>query len=96
MSYDWKSPIPFQPFTREYYQEIDRRFLSQTREYLPWKNIPFDRLIPFESLRGKKVLEIGVGNGTHAHLLCQHSGSFTGIDLTEHPVSTSSGCGCSG
>ena len=56
MSYDWKYPIPFRPFTREFYLEIDRRFLSQSGEYLPWKRDPFDPLIPFDSLREKEVL----------------------------------------
>jgi len=32
------------------------------------------------------VLEIGVGNGSHAQLLAQYSGKFTGIDLTDYAV----------
>ncbi|MEK6405929.1 MAG: class I SAM-dependent methyltransferase [Acidobacteriota bacterium] len=43
-------------------------------------------IINFGSLKDKDVLEIGVGNGSHAQLLAQHAGSFTGIDLTEYAV----------
>ena len=69
---------------REYFEEIDRRFFAATRAFMPWKKIPFDTLVDFDSLRRKDVLEIGVGCGTHAHLLASHARSFTGIDLTEY------------
>lgn len=86
MRYDWKEAIPADAFSKAFYLEIDRRFFSQSREYLPFKKIPFDSLIPFEALRDKDVLEIGVGNGSHAQLLCQYARSFTGIDITAYAV----------
>jgi SAM-dependent methyltransferase len=86
MRYDWGDGIAIEEFSREFYDEIDRRFFAATRPFMPWKNIPFDALIDFESLRDKAVLEIGVGCGTHAELLAPHAGSFTGIDLTEYAV----------
>jgi SAM-dependent methyltransferase len=55
---------------------------------MPWSRTPFDPLIDFESLRDKDVLEIGVGNGSHAALLARHARSFTGIDLTEYAVTS--------
>lgn len=45
---------------------------------------PFDRLVPFARLPQWDVLEIGVGNGSHAQLLAPHCKSYTGIDLTEY------------
>lgn len=90
MRYDWLggelNKIPHPEFSREFYREIDSRFFSNANEYLPTRAIPFDGLIDFESLRDKKVLEIGVGNGSHAQLLATYSGEFTGIDLTDYGV----------
>ena len=71
---------------KEFYTEIDRRFFSAVELYAPCKKIPFDWLIDFDSLKTRDVLEIGVGNGSHAQLLAGHARSFTGIDLTEYAV----------
>src|SRR5262245_61139013 len=69
MRYDWRDEIR-QPFgTKEYFEEIDRRFLTSAQKYLPSKKLPFDALIPFNELSDKDVLEIGVGHGTHAQLI---------------------------
>jgi SAM-dependent methyltransferase len=95
MRYDWLGgkldKIPYPEFSKEFYREIDSRFFANANEYLPLKNIPFDGLIDFESLRDKKVLEIGVGNGSHAQLLATYAGDFTGIDLTEYGVKSTTG-----
>ena len=90
MRYDWKDGIPYEEFSKEFFEEIDRRFFSAVELYAPCKKIPFDWLIDFESLRTKDVLEIGVGNGSHAQLLAEHAQSFTGIDLTEYAVKSTS------
>jgi SAM-dependent methyltransferase len=82
MRYDWRDGIAELPGTEAYFREIDRRFLSSARKYMPWHSIPFERVIPFDELRDKDVLEIGVGQGTHAELLAPRCRSFTGIDLT--------------
>ena len=84
MRYDWTEKIPAKEYTKEYFEEIDRRFFAATGAFMPWKRIPFDTLVDFDSLRRKDVLEIGVGCGTHAHLLASHARSFTGIDLTQY------------
>lgn len=86
MRYDWKSSLNGEEFTREFFDEIDRRFLGATHEIMSVKAIPFDALVDFENLKSKDVLEIGVGNGSHAALLATHARSFTGIDLTEYAV----------
>ena len=90
MRYDWKEKVGFQEFTEPFYKEIDTRFFSNSWEYMPWKKVPFDTLIDFENLRTKNVLEIGVGNGSHAQLLATHAGSYTGIDLTSYAVKSTS------
>lgn len=88
MRYDWKESVPFAEGTSEFYDEIDRRFFSNVQEFMPCKTAPFDALIPYDRLPTMDVLEIGVGNGSHAQLLAQHAKSFTGIDLTDYAVTS--------
>jgi ubiquinone/menaquinone biosynthesis C-methylase UbiE len=82
MRYDWREAIVQSPGSAAYFQEIDRRFFSAARSFMPWRAIPFDALVPFADLADKDVLEIGVGQGAHAQLLASRCKSFTGIDLT--------------
>ena len=86
MRYDFTQRLGLGEFSKPYYLEIDRRFFTSAQQFMPWKKVPFDALINFDCLRDKDVLEIGVGCGSHAQLLAQHSRSFTGIDLTEYAV----------
>lgn len=90
MRYDWKESVGFEEFSAEFFQEVDRRFFSVVRGFMPWKNIPFDPLIDFDSLGKHDVLEIGVGIGSHAQLLAQHAKSYTGIDITSYAVQSTS------
>jgi SAM-dependent methyltransferase len=90
MRYDWTEQIGYPEFTKEFYLEIDRRFFADAEVYLPSSRIPFDRILDFESLRDKDVLEIGVGNGSHAGLLASYARSFTGIDLTDYAIKSTS------
>jgi ubiquinone/menaquinone biosynthesis C-methylase UbiE len=83
MRYDWREPLTVPVGTKAYFEEIDSRFLASAYKYMPWKDIPFEALIPFKELADKDVLEIGTGLGTHAQLLSPYCKSFTGIDLTE-------------
>lgn len=83
MRYDWREAIPFAVGTREYFDQVDSRFLESVRHYLPWRRYPFEQLIPYDELHDLDVLEIGVGQGTHAQLIAPHCKSFVGIDLTE-------------
>jgi ubiquinone/menaquinone biosynthesis C-methylase UbiE len=84
MRYDWKEKIPYPKFTKEYYLEIDKRFFNNAQEYLSYKETPFDNLINFNDLKNKDILEIGVGNGSHAQLLAKYAKTFIGIDLTQY------------
>ena len=90
MRYDWRESIPYPEFSKEFYQEIDRRFLSAVHETMPWKKIPFDQWIDFTALKEKDVLEIGTGNGTHAQIISEYAKSYTGIDLTEYATKSTS------
>ena len=90
MRYDWKVKLGVDDFSAQFYEEIDRRFFSNSEEYLPSRKLPFDRLIPFEQLPHMDVLEIGVGSGSHAGLIARHARTFTGIDLTEYAVKSTS------
>jgi ubiquinone/menaquinone biosynthesis C-methylase UbiE len=88
MRYDWNTPIAVTEHTAAWFDEVDQRFFSSSRSYLPWKSKPFDQLIPFEDLRQKTVLEVGVGIGCHAALLSDVAKSFVGIDITEYATSS--------
>jgi ubiquinone/menaquinone biosynthesis C-methylase UbiE len=90
MRYDWREHVEETPSTKAYFEEIDRRFLASARRYMPWRNIPFDAVIPFENLADKDVLEIGVGQGTHAQFIAPRCKSFTGIDLTSRAAQATS------
>ena len=84
MRYDWNERLHATEFTREFYEEIDRRFFVDSSRYMPSKELPFDEIVPFAQLPLLDVLEIGVGNGSHGQLLAPHCRSYTGIDLTEY------------
>ena len=82
MRYDWREALGEEAGSEPYFSEIDRRFLASAHAFMPWRTIPFDTEIPFDDLADKDVLEIGVGQGTHAQLLAPRAKSFVGIDLT--------------
>ncbi len=86
MRYDWNQKVTYEEGGKEFFDEIDRRFFGNVRPFMPWKRIPFDNLIPFSELKHKKVLEIGVGLGSHANLLSAQAQSYTGIDLSAYAV----------
>ncbi len=86
MRYDFSQGVAAAEFTEAFYREIDSRFFSDVKTFMPWDQIPFDPLIDFQSLGDKDVLEIGVGNGSHAQLISTYARSYTGIDLTDYAV----------
>ena len=90
MRYDWNKKVDYEEFSKEFFQEVDKRFFNDAEAYLPYSEIPFDPLIDFKKLKNCNVLEIGVGMGSHASLLAKHSGKFTGIDLTEYAINSTS------
>jgi SAM-dependent methyltransferase len=82
MRYDWNEALAHSRGSEGYFKEIDVRFLAAAQSFVPTRYIPFDALIPYGELGSKDVLEVGVGQGTHAQLLASHARSFVGIDLT--------------
>src|SRR5439155_26532053 len=67
--------------TPEFYDAY-RRFRYATEWHIP-------ELIANLGVAGKKVLEIGVGNGADGVLLAQSGAHYTGVDLTETALSAS-------
>jgi len=88
MRYDWAQAVSADERTSEFFAEVDRRFLSSVRPYMPWQQLPFESLINFSTLSSIDVLEIGVGLGTHAQLIAPRARSYVGIDITDYAVAT--------
>jgi 2-polyprenyl-3-methyl-5-hydroxy-6-metoxy-1,4-benzoquinol methylase len=85
MSYDWNDKIPSGKYSAAWFDEIDRRFIFGARLFAHGQH-PFDQVIPLESLRGKRVLEIGCGMGLHSELIVRAGADLTAIDISETSV----------
>jgi hypothetical protein len=83
MSYDWTDKIDKEQFTDTWFNEIDRRFVHGARLFAHDRQ-PFDRLIPFEQLKGRDVLEIGCGMGFHSELMFEGGGQPDGHRYFRH------------
>ena len=89
MTYEWGGKNPCQPGTRDWYAEIDKRFFSPSASFFAQdlrNPKPFSKLIPYATLVGKQVLEIGCGSGAHAQQLASSGCLLTAIDLTDFAV----------
>jgi ubiquinone/menaquinone biosynthesis C-methylase UbiE len=86
MRYDFSETLQVEEFSRQFYDEIDKRFFADAETMSRSRRVPFDALIDFDSLKDKDVLEVGCGNGSHAQLLVRYARSYTGIDLTSYAV----------
>lgn len=67
------------PGTREFFEAAFRR---RSEEEIPWLTC----VIPFESTRDKKVLELGCGAGYDAYTFCRAGADYTGIDITPQNI----------
>ena len=85
MTYDWEKTLQIRPGTSEWYSEIDRRFLDSAF-YARQDDEPFGRFLTPELVRGKRVLEIGCGMGTHAEMLVRRGAHLMAIDQTTFAV----------
>ena len=64
------------PGTENYFQDVEAyRYGYET----PW--IP--RIFGFDKLRGKNVLELGVGLGIDGSNIASHGARYTGVDITQ-------------
>jgi len=86
MTYDWEQTLQISPGSMEWYDEIDRRFLESAYYAIGPNGRPFGRFLDPDSVRGKQVLEIGCGMGTHAELLVRNGACLTAIDQTTFAV----------
>jgi 2-polyprenyl-3-methyl-5-hydroxy-6-metoxy-1,4-benzoquinol methylase len=85
MSYDWKDTIARPLFTREWFDEADARFVESARHFAHTDR-PFGRIIPFEAIAGKRVLEVGCGMGLHTELMARAGAEVTAIDISPKSV----------
>jgi 2-polyprenyl-3-methyl-5-hydroxy-6-metoxy-1,4-benzoquinol methylase len=85
MTYDWRGETQVEALAPEWFDDQDRRSVA-THRHFATDRTAFDRLIPYASLAGQEVLEIGVGSGFHAELMARAGAVVTGIDLTEAAV----------
>ena len=59
-----------------------RRYDENFVKYYPY----LDRHIPWTNLRGKRVLEVGLGYGTVSQKLAETGAVFSGLDIAANPV----------
>lgn len=85
MSYDWHGEVQAPRFSRAWFDAADRAHIFGARLFATDKR-PFDRVMPLDELRGKRVLEIGCGMGLHTETLARAGADVTAIDLTPTAV----------
>ena len=85
MSYDWKDKVAREPFSRAWFDEIDARFIEAARHFAH-DDRPFGRIIPFEAIAGRRVLEIGCGMGLHTELMARAGAHVTALDISPTSV----------
>lgn len=88
MTYDWQGTLDLQSGSREWFEEIDRRFLTSSYFAKGADGSPFGRFLRTADVAGKDVLEVGCGMGTHAAMLARAGANLTAIDLTDKAVET--------
>ena len=86
MRYNWREPLRHAEGTSEFFREMDARFLGSSPFYRG--AAPFERWMPFASLKGKRVLEVGCGAGCHAELLSRAGCEVWAVDLSAKAVET--------
>lgn len=84
MRYDWHRTLEADEGTPEFFDQVDARLFNASPFFQGAR--PFEQLIPFDRLKGKRVLEIGCGLGSHAELFAAAGCHVTAIDLTEKAV----------
>lgn len=89
MTYDWAGTRKLEEGSKEWFNQIDNDFFGISEEFSHKPNmIPFSNLIDFNGLKGKNVLEIGCGMGSHAALFARFGANYTGIDITSKAIET--------
>src|SRR5438309_4438835 len=77
----WNTAACGTHFVEEYADERD--FFEKYREHRYRTEWHIPLLVPFAEAKGKKVLEIGTGNGADGVMFALNGAIYTGVDLTE-------------
>src|SRR5262245_21760319 len=77
----WNTEACGTHFVREF--QNDKEFFERFREYRYRTEWHIPKLVPFAEARGRKVLEIGTGNGAEGVMFALNGADYTGVDLTE-------------
>src|SRR5713226_6225513 len=85
MAYDWRHDIGAEQYSATWFDAIDTRFIHGARLFAH-ETGPFDRVIPFDRIAGKRVLEIGCGMGLQTELMARAGADLTAIDITETAI----------
>jgi 2-polyprenyl-3-methyl-5-hydroxy-6-metoxy-1,4-benzoquinol methylase len=85
MTYDWRGERVAERFSQEWFDDADRQFIFGSRLFATEQR-PFDRIIPYERLKGTRVLEIGCGMGLHTELLVRAGARVTAIDISSTAI----------
>jgi 2-polyprenyl-3-methyl-5-hydroxy-6-metoxy-1,4-benzoquinol methylase len=85
MDYDWRSESRSEPGSPEWFARVDEQFMLASQLFATAER-PLDRILPLESLAGKRVLEIGCGMGFHTETMVRAGAKVTAIDLTDTAV----------
>lgn len=86
-----ESPEDIEGLTKDWFHKVDRVFFDMAAEFANSeanKTVPFAGLIDYEFLKGKKVLEIGCGAGSHSALISKYASELVSIDITNKAVET--------
>ena len=85
MTYDWHDILKTEKYSPEWFDAIDSVHIYGARLFAT-ADSPFDKIIPFDRLSGKKVLEIGCGMGLHTEKMIRAGADVTSIDITSTAV----------
>lgn len=75
----WSSAKEYKPGTREFFEKAVA--FRDTHEQ-PW----LEQIVPFHSMTGQRVLEIGFGPGFDAYKFLRSGADYIGIDITPENV----------
>jgi len=81
MTYDWHGELDVEQLSEAWFDALDQRFIHGARLFATDRTA-FDRIMPLDTIAGKRVLEIGCGMGLHTETLARHGAQVTAIDLT--------------